>query len=232
MGRQSKVVRYELEDVILEARRRGRSVAQITQGCNDALAARGVKDTLTTRAVERYLATLDEATVPPAHAPAAAEANATIAIDYGKRLNRLDELLGKWLDEAEQAVQPMRGVLWNPYRQEPADPQDARDDAAKFAENLEDLDPDIAAELREWVRPVTVLVPDWHARTAVSREMRGHLKEYADLMARIHDAQQVQAFQESVLEAIQEAAPEVAHRVVAKLQEKQTIQRAALLGAG
>lgn len=236
MGRQSKVQRYELEGLVVDGRKAARTVRQIAEACNAQLVKQGIEDSLTPKSVERYLSTLDEATVAPAHSPVAAEANATVAIDYGKRLRRLDELLGKWLDEAEGAVQPMRGVLWDPYQQSPADPETARDHASELAEGMQDaielLDTDTAAQLRDWIRPVTVLVPDWQARTSVSREMREHLKAYADLMARIFDAQQVQAFQQSVVEAIEEASPEVAHLVLAKLQSKQSIQRAALLGAG
>jgi hypothetical protein len=61
-----------------------------------------------------------------------------------------------------------------------------------------------------------VLVVDWHARKVAASELRGLLKNYADLMGRIHDAEQVQAFQESVLDAIREASPEVAAAVIAQ----------------
>jgi hypothetical protein len=54
---------------------------------------------------------------------------------------------------------------------------------------------------------------------------------YTDLMQRVHDAEEVKAFQESVQDAIREASPEVAAAVIAKLRERQSIRKAALLGA-
>lgn len=232
MAAVSKIARLELEDVALTARKKpSSSLATITAACNAALKKRRVKDTVSKKTVERWVASIDRASAPAAHDPVVARANAAIAIDFGARMNRLDELLGQWVDQADQAVTPMRGVLWNPYRQEPDDPQACRDDAELLAKELDgiNLSPH-APEVSDWVRPAQVLVPDWQARAAMSREMRGHLAAFADLMERIHNATQIVDFQASVQEAIAEAAPEVAAAVVAKLREKQTTTRAALTG--
>jgi hypothetical protein len=194
---QPKIIALGLEDLVVDARGRGRSLSQIADECNAALAERvplgTPASTVSKESVKRYLATLDRATVAPAHAPQAAEANALVSIEFGRRLTTLDKLLARWLteaDEAERTVQVGMG------------------DTATFE-----------------------TIPDWQARTGIAREMRELLKVYADLMQRIHDAQQVAAFQQSVVEAIREASPEVAASVVAKLRERQSIQRAALLGA-
>lgn len=232
---QSKVIKYELEDVVMDARRGGRSNAQMATACNDNLAGRGIEDTLTSKAVERYLATLDRATVPAAHQPQAAQANAMLAVDVAARINLLDERVKGWLDEVENAVTQMRGVLWDPYLQAPAHPKAAQESAALLAESLSDVMeylPDaVTRELRSWVSPVPVFVPDWHARTAVARELRETAKTVVDLMERIHNAEQIAAFQEEVVIAIRAADEPTAKRVIDALRGRQTIRRAALLGA-
>lgn len=105
-GRQTKVVKHELEQLVLDARRNGRSTRQIQEACNTNLKRRGVKDTLTVKAVERYLATLDRASVAPAHHPQVARENARLAVDVAGRLNLLDDVIGGWLDEARDAKKP------------------------------------------------------------------------------------------------------------------------------
>lgn len=104
---QSKVIKYELEGLVMDARRRGRSVPQIKAELDQALAERAVKDTITTRSIERYMAKLDAATVPAAHTPQAAADNARLAVDVAARMNLLDETMGRWLGEAEQARVPV-----------------------------------------------------------------------------------------------------------------------------
>lgn len=192
MAVKPKVMQLGLEETILDARRRGLEVSEITRACKDVLAARGSGESITKRSIERYLQRLDKASVAPAHQPQIAQANAMVGIAFMQRVERLDELLGKWLDEAEDAQVPI-----------------------------------VNAE-----GEVVEHIPDWNARTRTAREMREHLKAYADLMQRVHDASQVKAFQESVLEAIQEASPEVAQVVLEKMRGKQDVRRAALLGAG
>ena len=191
---QPKIIALGLEDLVVDARGRGRSLQQIADELNAELQRRDVAARVSKKSVERYLATLDEATVPAAHAPQAAEANAVIAIAFGDRLTRLDHLLARWLEEAETATTTVQ---------------------VGYGDNASHE-----------------TVPDWRARTSVAREMRELLKVYADLMQRIHDAEQVRAFQESVVEAIREASPEAATAVLEKLRARQSIARASLLGAG
>lgn len=192
---QPKIIALGLEDLVVDARGRGRSLSQIADELNAELAARGdTTATVSKESVKRYLATLDRATVPAAHTPQAAQANALVSIEFGRRLQTLDRLVASWLDEAHTAEKTV---------------QIGYGDTSTFE-----------------------TVPDWQARTSVAREMRELLKVYADLMQRIHDAEQVRAFQESVVEAISEASPEVAAAVLSKLRGRQSIQRAALLGAG
>jgi hypothetical protein len=127
----------------------------------------------------------------------------------------------------------MRGVLWNPYRQEPTDPQLARETPAsssRTSASSSSSRPDALKNITEWVKPVPVLVADWHARKVAASELRGLLKMFGDLMQRVHDAEQVQAFQEAMMESIREASPEVAAAVIANLRKRQTVRRAAILG--
>lgn len=217
---QPKVIKYELEGLVLGLREKGRSNEQMAEACSAELAARGIRDSLTKKAVERYLATLDRASVAPAHAPAAAAANATLAVDVAHNLQLLDGTLRRWLDEAEKAVTPMRGVLWDPYAQKPADAGGVRR-AARDEEWGEDL----------MAQVVDVFVPDWQARLGTAKELRQHAEAVANILQRVHDAEQVQAFQEAVMEAIGEASPDVAAAVIGKLRDKQQVRRAALLGA-
>jgi hypothetical protein len=74
------------------------------------------------------------------------------------------------------------------------------------------------------------LGPDWNARTKVAKELREQIKLMADTLERIYNAEQVKLFQESVLEAIGEASPEVAQAVRDRLRERTEIRKAALLG--
>ena len=74
------------------------------------------------------------------------------------------------------------------------------------------------------------LGPDWNARTKVARELREQIKLMGETMERIYNAEQVKLFQESVLEAVSEASPEVAQSIREKLRARTEIRRAALLG--
>lgn len=251
MANQPKVIKLGLEELVLDGRKRGLSLVQIRDECNEELERRARKaamnrgkdgkaqpkapESVSKPAIERYLRTLDKATVPVAHQPQVAQENAQVAIEFGARLARLDALLGQWIEQADSAVTPMRGVLWDPYLQEPADPNTARESAERMADGLADAlelaDADTARAVQGMIGAVVVMVPDWQARIGVAKEMRQHLEAYANLLDRIHNASQVQAFQRAVVEAIREASPEVAHEVLAKLKTLQQARSAALLGA-
>lgn len=71
---------------------------------------------------------------------------------------------------------------------------------------------------------------DWKARTGVAQQMINSTKLYADLLERIYAADQVRQFQESVLQAIEQADPATAVRVRDALRGKRSIRQAALLG--
>ena len=75
------------------------------------------------------------------------------------------------------------------------------------------------------------LGPDWSARLGAARELREHLKLYADLAERIYNAAQVKAFQEAVMETIESVDPAVARQIERKLQAKQSHRIRALLGS-
>jgi hypothetical protein len=234
-GPVSKIIELGLEHVVIEARNEGKGLDQIVRACNDWLQREGPTTTSVSKStVKRYLAQLAPGTVAAAHEPTVAAENARVAIEFAARLNGLDEKLGRWIEEADKAVTPMRGVLWDPYLQQPVETKHAQENAAKMREDLGELAflaPDALAKVDEWVSAVPVMVVDWHARKVASSELRGLLKMFGDLMQRVHDAEQVQAFQEAMMESIREASPEVAAAVIANLRKRQTVRRAAILGS-
>lgn len=191
--RHGKVIKYELEDLVLDARRRGRSNAQIAGECNEQLVKAAVKDTLTAKAVERYLATLDRATVPEAHQPQVAAENARLAIDVAERMGLIDGRLRSWLDEAEDSViEYMVGHGEGAYTQ---------------------------------------TRPDWHARLGVAKQLRQVVETVVNILERIHNAEQIAAFQEELVQVIRDADPETAKLLIERLQARQSVHRAALIGA-
>jgi hypothetical protein len=189
-GRQSKIVKYELEKLVIDGRRRGRSHAQIAVACNTRLAG---TDSITTKAIERYLARLDRETVPAAHQPQVAGENARLAVDVAARLNLLDGKLTAWLDEAETAV------------------------------------------IHRWVgggeTGEVVESIDWQARTSVARELRQATEAVVNLLERVHNAERIEAFQVAVVQAIRDADPDTARRVVVTMERHEALRAAALLGA-
>lgn len=188
-----KVVKYELEDLVLGLRRQGRNREQIAEACNQALDDRDIDDDLHPSAIDRYIASLDRESVPEVHRPqAAAKVARVLRVDVIDRMNSLDELLAGWLDEAKSAEKTV---------------QVGYGETATYE-----------------------TVPDWHARAAMSREMREHVRAVGELLERVYNAEQVQAFQESVTEAIREASPETAQAVLAKLRDRQSLRARALLG--
>lgn len=205
-------MKYGLEQLVFAQRERGQSAAQIAAMCNDELVHQGVADTLTSKAIERYFASLDKASVPVAHSPQVAEDNAVLAVNVAARLGLLDGKLTKWIEEADLAVTPMKGVVYDVHTQTVISEQYARSDGFEG-------------------EVVDVLVPDWQARGIASRELREALKVVADVLQRVHDAEEVRAFQMAVSQAIAEASPEVAQAVLLKMRENRSIRRSILLGA-
>lgn len=233
-GPASKIIELGLEHVVIQARAEGKGLDATVVVCNQDLARRGVEATVSKSTVKRYFAALAPGTAAALHEPTVAREHARIAIAFGERLNDLDERLGRWIEEADHAVTPMRGVLWDPYLQAPVKTELAQANASEMADRLGELEflaPDILGKVSEWVSPVPVLIVDWHARKAMASEMRRLLATYTDLMQRVHDAEEVKAFQESLVDAIREASPDVAAAVIAKLRERQSIRKAAILGA-
>lgn len=91
---------------------------------------------------------------------------------------------------------------------------------------IDDLMPEALAELDPFTQH-----RNWAAITALMKESRQQSEFYANVLEKVYNAEQIKLFQESVLEAIQEASPEVARIVRDKMREKTSIRRAALLGA-
>lgn len=220
MGRQSKIQLHELEEFVLGERARGRTTKQIAAAVNDELAHRNIDDSVDKqgRAVERYLQSLDEHTVPAAHQPQVAEQNAAMVFDIAGRLGLLDGYLVRWIEQADLGVRPVQGVVYDLIGERVVT-ADAL--GAQSSDDPEHEDKPV----------VQVYEVDWQARRAAAGELRQACVAIADLVGRIHDAEQVRAFQASVSEAIAEASPEVAAAVLVKLKAKQSIVRASLLGA-
>lgn len=215
MARQSKIVKHELEEFVLGERSRGRTAKQIAAAVNDELAHRDIADQVDKqgRAVERYLHTLDAHTVPVAHQPQVAEQNSAMIFDVAGRLGLLDGYLVQWIEQANHAVRPVQGVVF--------------DLVAERMITSQDLHADDGDE----PHTVQVYEIDWQARKAAAGELRQACVAIADLVGRIHDAEQVKTFQTTVAEVIAECDPATAKRLVEKLQTRQSIVRASLLGA-
>lgn len=224
MPRQPKILKYELAEFVMDQRERGRSNGQVAAAVNDELAHRGVKDKVDKRTIERHFATLDIASVPYAHTPPTAARNAAAAFNIADRLGLLDEKVVKWIEQADLACKQVPGVVYDVLHQRITTPEalgaERQGDEDGFDFSVADPDHPI----------VQVYEIDWQARAAMSRELRELSKVVADLLQRVHDAGQVQAFQQSVEEAISEASPEVANRVLEKMAAKQSIARAQLMG--
>lgn len=206
--RPLKIVQLALEETVLDGRRASRSNAQIALACTQALWDRDMEGSVSEAAVKRYLATLDEHTIPALHAPQAAEQNAVIAVDVVARINRLDELLQKWIEQAENAGRSKWGVMWDQVQQKVI----------------------AADEAGDAIEPVEIFEVDWQARSHMATVMLKHLAQFTDLMERLFDAEQVKAFQQEVMTAIEEADPATARKIVERLQSRQSAVRARLLG--
>lgn len=194
-GTRLKVVALGLERDVLKMREQGRTGKEIVAALNRKLARQhkggGKPQTVSKAALERYIRQLTAATVPAVHEPQAAQENAAMLLDFGKRFGDLDKKLWGWVEEAENARE------------------------IKVSATGESIDAG----------------PNWQARIGVSREIQRQLGMFADVMERVYNAEQVADFQQAVVEAIREADPEVAGRVVEKMRERRSIRAAALLGA-
>lgn len=172
MANQGKVVKLGLEEVVLSSRERGRSLAQIAADCNAALRAQRSKDTVSKPAVERYLATLDKASVAPAHQPQLAERNARTAIDFAGDLHGLRDKVSGWLEEADTATRTvMVGYGESAYTE--IEPHwDARTKVAREFRELLKLYADVmervanAQHVQEFQRIIFDAIKDADAETA------------------------------------------------------------------
>jgi hypothetical protein len=180
MSRPLKITALGLEQQALKARADGLTVRQVADRLSATLRRRGVADTVSHSMVERYFAGLDKATVPLAHRPQAAVANAQLVVDVAQRtrdsLLRLDQLL----PVAEAEVTAAGGK-------------------------------------------------NWAAILGVLRESREHVRAYADLLERVHNAEQIAAFQQSVVDALQETSPDLRARFDQLLAERQGVVVARLV---
>jgi hypothetical protein len=187
--RPLKIVQHQLEKQALAARNKGRTADETAKELTGTLRKRGVKEGLSRTAVERYWASLDEESLPPAHRPQVAEQNAALAVNVAGDLQVLAATVKEWFEEAKTA----RKYL-------------PTDDGLM----------DVGA--------------DWQARTGASREFREALRFAADVMERVYNIENIRVFQETVLEAVGEASPEVQREIKRRFEGKREIVRAKLLG--
>lgn len=72
--------------------------------------------------------------------------------------------------------------------------------------------------------------PDWRARTQVSKELRETLKLIVDVLERVHNAEAIAVFQQTVYEVVREASPELQREIKRRFESNREIIRAKLLG--
>jgi hypothetical protein len=230
MPRPMKIIELDLEKVVIAAREKGKTLDEIRTRCNAVLATRAIdKDdpkTVSLAAVKRYLDHLGRASVAPAHQPQMAEANAEQAMNVLADFALLRGKLVRWVEEADQAGRRMQGVFYDPHAKQVISQERAYElmEQAEAERDGEPPDEDAMPEV------VGVYVADWQARTTVASQLRETIKLAADLLGRIHDAEQVQLFQQVVMEAVEEADPVTAQRIRDSMRKRQSIRRAALLG--
>lgn len=58
---------------------------------------------------------------------------------------------------------------------------------------------------------------------AALREIREHIKLYAEIAKMLMDIEQIRIFQQTVIEAIREESPAVADRIIARLRERRAL---------
>jgi hypothetical protein len=193
MPRPAKIVQLGLERQAIAARNAGMTGREARDRLNAILKRRGEVKSVTDRAVERYWATLDGASIAPSHQPQLAERNADLAINIGGNLSELSECVRGWFEEAKEA-RVTRVVKGN-------DEPEAVDCG-----------------------------PDWPVRLNTAREFRKLLRFSADILERIYNIENIRVFQETVLEAVGEASPEVQREIKRRFEGKREIVRARLLG--
>lgn len=108
-GQRHKIVQHGLEKHVLKLRGSGKTLPEIRDELNERIRAKGNADRLTTRAIERYLATLDEGSVPIAHQPQVAEENVRLGMNVAGDVADLTDKLRAWLIEAEEGKTPVYG---------------------------------------------------------------------------------------------------------------------------
>jgi hypothetical protein len=108
------------------------------------------------------------------------------------------------------------------------DLQDLHDRIAGWMEEAEDA--------KQWVYDKDGEVIgediDWRARTSVAKEFRETLKFTAEMLERIYNMENVKLFQNTVLETVAKADPDIRQEIIQRFSMNQQISRAHLLGLG
>lgn len=203
MGRPNRIVELELEDVVKHGLNESKSRPQILVMLNEELADRFSEEPRKPRAIT--LSALDRYLARCGQATVElAHTPQRAKENAGFAVNFEERFMDslKRLDAMLTAFDDLLGI-----RQEDEDGE-----AVPRAERA-------------------VLVANLSAgQVNVLREHREHLKLFADLMERIHNAKQIERFQRTAMAVIGEAAPEVQREIERRMREDQDGRRAALLG--
>lgn len=110
MASPNRVIALDLESQAVKLRARGKTMREILAALNEELDKRRhaghpnapARD-LGEKSLARYFASLDEASVPAAHQPQAAEENVALQLQFGKQFVDLNSTILEWLEEAKTA---------------------------------------------------------------------------------------------------------------------------------
>lgn len=102
----SKIVKYGLEELVIDMRNGIGARGAIVDACNDVLRERNVTDRISLGSVRRYLRSLDEEIVAVAHQPRHTERAVGLTLDFAGQFNDLNAKLRRWVEEADTRPDP------------------------------------------------------------------------------------------------------------------------------
>jgi hypothetical protein len=156
--------------------------------------------------------------------------------DEGKTVDEVMEAVNVALDGDDTISKPTierflaaRAGRATPALHDPAVANTMVERTVTFAEQFAHLNGTVSqwlAEVQEESREDTTgtgTPPNWAARIGVARELREQLKMLAAVLDRVYDAEQIKLFQETVLDVIAEASPDMATEIRDRLAARTRI---------